>query len=164
MIKLLIGSGCILFCSIFTIANQDRQTDEKKIEKTIPRDGFMKLKLKHSTNIVEGLATDDLEKIAKAAEGMLVLSQEADWNALTTTTYLKMSEEFRESARRLRKSADEKEPRWRDAGLLRSHIELRAMSQVRSQQAITPSVCEGWSRFAPRTVEIAVRLAARRLV
>lgn len=83
-------------------------TSKRVTSQPVATDGFMKQKLKHSTSIVEGLATDDLKKIGIAAEKLLLLSHEADWNALKTPAYLKMSDEFRSSVKRLRKNADDK--------------------------------------------------------
>ena len=65
-------------------------------------------KLDYSRDVVEGLATEDYELIAKAAQNLLVLSHEADWNVITTGEYLKMSSEFRETTTRLRERAREK--------------------------------------------------------
>ena len=110
MYKLSIGAICVFVFALAAYATQEKTVDEKKrvTSKPAATDGFMKQKLKHSTSIVEGLATDDLKMIGDAAEKLLLLSHEADWNALKTPTYLKMSDEFRSSVKRLRKNADDK--------------------------------------------------------
>lgn len=74
--------------------------DEAKIEKS--QSGFMEQKLDYSREIVAGLATEDFERIGKAAQGMMLLSHEADWNVATTPEYLKASSDFRDTTARLR--------------------------------------------------------------
>ncbi len=69
---------------------------------------FMVQKLEYSKAIVEGLTMEDYPQIAKAAQGLMLLSQEADWNVLTTPKYLNSSSEFRETVSRLRDAGDEK--------------------------------------------------------
>jgi hypothetical protein len=69
---------------------------------------FMKAKLTHTKNIVEGLATEDFELIAKNAQEVALLSQAATWQVLQTKEYLRHSNEFRRSADALKKAAEEK--------------------------------------------------------
>lgn len=80
--------------------------DQDNVELTPSK--FMMRKLDYSRDIVHGLATEDYEKITQAAQKMLVLSHEADWNVITTKEYLKMSTEFRETTERLRERGREK--------------------------------------------------------
>ena len=69
---------------------------------------FMKRKLDSTFALVEGLAIEDYQKIAKGAQDLILFSQETDWNVIQTESYLRMSREFRESAERLRDSAHAK--------------------------------------------------------
>lgn len=122
MIKLITGTVCVLVGGLFVFALStspasqtaagDQVTGNRVVDKPKTKqastDGFMKQKLKHSSAIIGGLATDDFKAIGDGAEALMLLSQEADWNALKTPTYLKMSDEFRSSAKRLRRNADEK--------------------------------------------------------
>jgi hypothetical protein len=66
-----------------------------------PRDrlrDFMRIKLKHSQTVIEGLVLDDLEKVAKSAQDMSSLSLDETWQVLTTPQYLEFSRKFRQSA------------------------------------------------------------------
>jgi hypothetical protein len=69
---------------------------------------FMKLKLDHSERVLEGLALEDYERIAKHAGAMALLSQESSWQVLQTEEYLQQSMEFRRTAHALREAAREK--------------------------------------------------------
>lgn len=69
---------------------------------------FMKRKLESTYALVEGLAIEDYQKIAKGAQDLILYSQETDWNVIQTEAYLRMSREFRESAERLRDNAHDK--------------------------------------------------------
>ena len=112
MNKLIIGTGFVVLLTIasFTLnlSAQTQQDDDKIPKPAVPTEGFMKVKLKHSANIVEGLALEDFKKITKSAEELLMLSQKADWNTLKTEAYLDMSNEFRASVRRLQKAGTER--------------------------------------------------------
>lgn len=69
---------------------------------------FMRAKLGHSQNALEGLTTENYELIAKSAGQMEVLSQEAEWQVLETVEYRQQSLEFRRAAQALKKAADDK--------------------------------------------------------
>ncbi|MBX3415165.1 MAG: hypothetical protein KF708_20945 [Pirellulales bacterium] len=69
---------------------------------------FMQLKLRHSQEVLEGLAVEDFDQIAKNAQDLSLLSQAASWNVLQTEEYLQQSGEFRRTADALTKAAKEK--------------------------------------------------------
>jgi hypothetical protein len=69
---------------------------------------FMKAKLTHSKNVLEGLATEDYTLVVKNAQDLAMLSQAATWKVLQTEEYLRQSIEFRRSADALKKAAEEK--------------------------------------------------------
>ena len=83
-----------------------QQDGETKIEQTTS--AFMAKKLDYSREIVAGLATENFERIGKAAEDLMMLSHEADWEVITTEEYLKASRDFRDTAARLRDVSHEK--------------------------------------------------------
>ena len=67
---------------------------------------FMRAKLKHSQNVLEGLTTEDFDMIAKSASQMEVLSEEAAWQVLQTPEYRQRSLEFRRAAKGLKEEAE----------------------------------------------------------
>ncbi len=78
-----------------------------------PRDpllkSFMKQKLEHSKGVLEGLATEDYELIAKEAQALSLLSLESNWNVLTTKEYLEQSEDFRRTVNAITEAARERD-------------------------------------------------------
>jgi len=69
---------------------------------------FMRKKLVHSQKVLEGLATDDMESVAKHSQEMALLSQESNWQVLQTPDYLQQSIEFRRAVDALTKAAKAK--------------------------------------------------------
>ncbi|MDX1961585.1 MAG: hypothetical protein SFX18_00440 [Pirellulales bacterium] len=69
---------------------------------------FMRVKLKHSQSILEGLATEDYDKMAKGSQELSLLSLVASWRVLQTEEYVQHSNEFRRAADALRDAAKKK--------------------------------------------------------
>jgi hypothetical protein len=69
---------------------------------------FMQAKLGHAQKVLEGLALEDFEMIAKNSQDLSLLSQAARWRVLQTDSYLRYSIEFRNAADELTKAAQEK--------------------------------------------------------
>lgn len=69
---------------------------------------FMRLKLAHTKEIVEGLALADFDGIARHAQKLSLLSLESNWHAIQSPEYAAASAEFRESVNRLEKAAQDK--------------------------------------------------------
>lgn len=102
-ISLLLGVGfCSLIATFLPIQDEDATQAPSKAA------GFMQRKLDFTRTVVDGLATEDYEKISAGAQDLLVLSHEADWNVITSQEYLKMSAEFRKSTERLLQQGEQK--------------------------------------------------------
>jgi hypothetical protein len=69
---------------------------------------FMQRKLDYSKFILEGLTTENYEKIADNAGKLASLSLESTWNTISTQEYLTQSREFRRAAQRVAAAAREK--------------------------------------------------------
>jgi cytochrome c556 len=69
---------------------------------------FMRRKLTHSEQVLEGLATEDFKSIAQHAQQLSLLSQATTWQVLQTADYLDHSSEFRRAADRLTEAARKK--------------------------------------------------------
>lgn len=67
---------------------------------------FMRLKLAHAQNILEGLATEDFVTIRKNAQELSLLSNASNWQVLQTPEYLQHSIEFRGIANSLTSAAE----------------------------------------------------------
>ena len=84
-----------------TPAQQAKQAATSELEK------FMKLKLDHAKGILEGLATEDFEQIAKDSQALTALSLQSSWNTHTTLDYLDHSADFRRALNVVTKAAHE---------------------------------------------------------
>jgi hypothetical protein len=69
---------------------------------------FMRAKLEHSQKVMEGLATENFDLIAKNAQAMSLLSMAEDWQVLETPEYNQHSQEFRRSADAITDAAKKK--------------------------------------------------------
>ena len=78
-------------------------TDGKQQEK--PVEAFMHAKLAHSQSILEGLAVENYDQIAKSSQALTLLSEEAGWNVLQTAEYAHQSELFRRNTKALTEAA-----------------------------------------------------------
>jgi len=67
---------------------------------------FMRAKLAHSQNVLEGLSVGDYELIARGAHDLSLASQDSNWQVLQTEDYVRQSAEFRRSCDTLRAAAD----------------------------------------------------------
>jgi hypothetical protein len=70
--------------------------------------GFMRAKLAHSQNVLEGLAIEDFDLIDKGAQQLSLASEDASWQVLQTEDYARQSADFRRSCDSLRKAAKAK--------------------------------------------------------
>lgn len=97
----------VILASLFGIFSAGSIFQEQEnIEPDTSR--FMQRKLDYSRSVVSGLATENFEEIAKAAQDLMVLSHESDWQVVTTPQYLKSSSDFRETVARLRDAGKKK--------------------------------------------------------
>ena len=67
--------------------------------------GFMRAKLAHSQDVLEGLSLADFDLIEKGAQKLSLASQDSSWQVLQTEDYARQSAEFRRSCDTLRKAA-----------------------------------------------------------
>ena len=68
---------------------------------------FMQLKLGYAKGILEGLATENFEQIAKDSQALTALSLQSSWNTRTTVDYLDHSSDFRKALNIITKAARE---------------------------------------------------------
>ena len=65
----------------------------------------MRLKLDPAKQILEGIATENYELIAKSAQQIQTLTLDEKWNVVQTMDYVRNSEEFQRSVALIRDSA-----------------------------------------------------------
>lgn len=66
---------------------------------------FMHAKLEHSQSILEGLAVENYNQIAKSAQSLTLLSEDAGWNVVQTAEYARQSDLFRRHTKSLTEAA-----------------------------------------------------------
>ncbi|MDA1049307.1 MAG: hypothetical protein O3C40_02355 [Planctomycetota bacterium] len=66
---------------------------------------FMHAKLAHSQSVLEGLAIENFDQIAKSAQSLTLLSEEAGWRVIQTAEYTRQSDLFRRNTRALTEAA-----------------------------------------------------------
>jgi cytochrome c556 len=59
---------------------------------------FMRVKLRHSQKVLEGLVLEDFDEIAKNSQEMSLLSLAATWQVFETPQYIEYSRKFRNAA------------------------------------------------------------------
>ena len=69
---------------------------------------FMRLKLEPAKKILEGIATEDFELIAKSAQEVQTLTLDEQWSVLQTEEYMHSSAEFQRSVLKIRDAARQK--------------------------------------------------------
>ncbi|MBL9091977.1 MAG: hypothetical protein JNL96_12190 [Planctomycetaceae bacterium] len=77
----------------FALISTSGRTDEPN--KTA---GFMRLKLAHSQQLLEGLALNDARMVEKNAQALSTLTRDEMWQVLQTPEYLQYSVDFRKAA------------------------------------------------------------------
>lgn len=82
-----------------------RAADEPKDEKKLT---VMQRKLKFSQMVLEGLATNNFDKIGKGGDGLIECVQHATWKINETEKYVLYSNDFLRRAEGLKKAAKEK--------------------------------------------------------
>jgi cytochrome c556 len=62
------------------------------------RSPLMKQKLDHAQKVLEGLATKNFDLLEKSATELILISRKAEWRAVQSPEYERLSEEFRRNA------------------------------------------------------------------
>ena len=98
---------------------------------------FMRVKLKQSQGILEGLTTENYEMVAKHAQEMSLLSQASTWQVLQTVEYNERSKEFRRSVDSLTEAAKKRE--LDAAALAYVDVTLKCVSCHKYVRTVNPS-------------------------
>ncbi|MCA9122518.1 MAG: hypothetical protein H6822_15065 [Planctomycetaceae bacterium] len=119
-------------------------TDAEQPEK--PVETFMHAKLAHSQSILEGLAVEDFDQIAKSSQALTLLSEEAGWNVLQTAEYAHHSELFRRNTRALTETARRQNLEGATLAFIQvtlncveCHKHIRSVQQARLDSPALPS-------------------------
>ena len=98
-----VAAGCMLLAVVVVFARPPAAA-----EPTVEPDkvaAFMRAKLGHAQNVLEGLAVEDFDLIERGAQDLALASQASSWQVLQTADYARHSDEFRRSSNALRAAA-----------------------------------------------------------
>lgn len=88
---------------------QESKPKSRLLDENEPDIGkFMRAKLQHSQKLIESLAVEDYEAMAKSSQEMSLLTLAAQWQVLQTADYLHESTAFRRSADAITAAAKKK--------------------------------------------------------
>jgi hypothetical protein len=73
-----------------------------------PRQNFMRQKLEHAKNALEGITLEDFTLIANSARKMRELSEDAQWQVSPNVNYLRLSAEFQDVASEMEAKAKQR--------------------------------------------------------
>ena len=100
----------VLFSSLWGLSDQ-AFTQVRRVpnsaEEVVRR--FMRGKLEHAKDSLEGLTVENFEVIGKNADRMTKLSESALWRVYQTPEYVRLSTEFRLASVSLKKGAEKKD-------------------------------------------------------
>lgn len=100
--KTIVGVAGIVLSLAISVSTFAQEEKEANISK------FMRAKLGHSQKLIEALALEDYEQLAKNAQATSLLTQAEIWQVLQTPEYLQHSTEFRRAADALTEAAKKK--------------------------------------------------------
>ena len=69
---------------------------------------LMQRKLSSSQALVKGLALEDFKLLQREAQQLQLLNLDAGWNVVQTEDYARISRDFREAAKKIRKAGQDK--------------------------------------------------------
>ncbi len=101
-ILLILGVSLAALVLLPRLCGQTDEPDKQKVS------ALMQRKLERAQKVLDGIATQDFDKVLKNAEELLDISKQAEWRVLKTPAYEMYSDSFQRSARALIKSSKDR--------------------------------------------------------
>lgn len=105
--RMILVAGLLSLIGVWTLYAQQEKQDRDKEERKA-RTAMMKRKLELAQKVLEGVTMNNPELVEKSAEGLIKISQEAEWKAIQSDKYMLLSDEFRREAKELIRTAQGK--------------------------------------------------------
>lgn len=102
----LLGTAAAVVVSLVALSSQADEKARGGGERPTDIHTFMRLKLAHSQQVLEGIVLEDFEMITKHASAMSVLLEDEKWMVFQTPEYRTHSNIFNEVCRDLKKAAE----------------------------------------------------------
>lgn len=106
MFRLMLAA--LICCQMVAVAAAQKEPKRLPDENEETISKFMRAKLQHSQKLIESLATEDFEAMAKSSQEMSLLTLAESWQVLQTPDYLHESMAFRRSADAMTAAAKKK--------------------------------------------------------
>ncbi|MBI1348276.1 hypothetical protein GC163_18535 [bacterium] len=105
MVSLTLLAGVSLW---FTSSNwaQEKAPEKAKVQADLPLKAFMRQKLAASSEILEGITTENSALVKSGAETLTELSHTEKWRVSNDVIYKQFSEEFQRNAKKLADAAE----------------------------------------------------------
>lgn len=97
-------SGAVVLAIVAMASNRADEPVAPRPDEVAP---FMRAKLKHAQEVLEGLSLGEFAMIQRAAQELAIASQASSWQVLQTVEYARQSAEFRRSCESLKNAARE---------------------------------------------------------
>lgn len=105
----LLLTALVFLCSAaFAVAQETKPKKPLMDENELNLSKFMRAKLQHAQKLIESLAVEDYEAMAKSSQEMSLLTLAEQWQVLQTADYLHESMAFRRSSDAMTAAAKKK--------------------------------------------------------
>ena len=99
MSRILLVTLAVALVTVAGVRDQTEQPSPKKKTRSQSNVQFlMRDKLEHAQNVLEGIITEDYEKVVESADWMRMIGRAASWQAIDTDEYRRHSEHFQSAA------------------------------------------------------------------
>jgi hypothetical protein len=106
---ILVGLGLLAAgAGVWTYGSEAESKKKAPPKKEEQAEGLMHRKLQSAQKVLDGIATNDFEKITKHGNELVAISKEAEWKVLKTPRYELYSNEFRRGVEKMVQAAKEK--------------------------------------------------------
>ena len=95
-----------ILATYFALLNAAETTDTQRSVVNVK--ALMHRKLESSQSLLKGLAVEDYKLLGKQAQTLQLLSLDAGWNVVQTKEYARISDEFRDAAKKIGRASKEK--------------------------------------------------------
>lgn len=109
LIGCIFSSACSFFVCGVATAQQDGSPSRPAPPRAVAVTPLMQMKLERAKNILEALTIEDLDKLARNARSLKLLSLESGWNVIQSEEYMMHSRDFQRAADMITEAAEEKD-------------------------------------------------------
>ncbi|MBT4864685.1 MAG: hypothetical protein HON53_06105 [Planctomycetaceae bacterium] len=155
---LTVGIAGLIGLGITYSAYNSHAAEKKEQQDKVAK--FMRAKLDASQVVLEGLVTEDYDKVKQGADKMAVMSKATEWQVIQGPVYAQYSSEFRRSCEQMAKMAKDKN--LDGAALSYMHLTMTCISchkhvhssKIAAGEEISPALQLALRQDAPRKAAV----------